>query len=155
MNSQQAQKQLQKYIYDIAYKTELHQADSLILIDLNQTFKHLINAEKIRLNKSSEMKSKIIKSLLDILIGYNNPRLNILGIRYFNKENRIEDSYKLSIYALESHQEIDQELISETAHLLANLDFDSSSNDRMAEKRFGTKKELQAFKKAYLKAKKR
>ena len=152
LNSQQTQNQLQKYIYDIAYKTELHLADSLIWIDIDQAFKHMVNAENIRINKSSEMKSKSIKSLLDILFSYNNSKLNILGIRYFNKESQIENSYKLSIYALESHQEIDQELISETAHLLAIFDFESNSDNKMAEKRFGTKKELQGFKKAYLKA---
>ncbi len=156
MNTQQAQSKLLKYQYDIIYKTELYLADSLASIAPKKAFDHLENAENIRIAKADKLKSSKTKSLLNILIQYNLPDLNILGIQYFNSKAQAEEAYKLMSLSLESHQKIDKLLLSETAHLLAIYDMDkSNSNSIMAEKRFGNKKELQAFKKAYIRASKK
>jgi hypothetical protein len=156
LNTEQAQAKLHKYQYDITYKTELYLADSLDTTVPEKAFEHLINAENIRINKADKLKSSKTPSLLDILIRYNSPELNILGINYFNNKSQSEEAYKLMKLSLESHQEVDKELISKTAHLLAIDDmYKSNSSSNMAEKRFGTKKELQTFKKAYIRASKK
>lgn len=156
LNTQQAKSKLQKYQYDIAYKTELHLADSLLEINPAACFSHLTAAEKIRSEKKDKIKSKHTQSLLDLILTYKNPELNIMGISYFNNNNQIENSYKLMVSALESNQEIERELINKTAHLLAIKDNeDLKPITEKANQRFGTKKELQAFKKAYIKASKK
>ena len=147
---------LKKYQYDMAYKVELHKADSLMDINVQEAFSHLKNAEECRLEYSSKMHMKTIPSLLNNILVYKKPELNTLGIRYFNANNEMESSFKLMQTSLINHELIDKKLITQTAHLLAIFDMDkSNSNSIMAEKRFGNKKELQTFKKAYIRASKK
>ncbi len=152
----QAKAQLSKYSYDISHANYLHSADSLQATNPKAAFTKLKLAETLRQEHIDKFHSKQVKSLLEILISYNNPKLNILGIKYFNEQNKPESSYKLMVLALKSNQEISDELISETAKLLALHDFEKNINaNALAEKRFGSAKELQAFKKAYIRASRR
>jgi hypothetical protein len=152
----QAKAQLSKYSFDISYANYMHRADSIQATDPKAAFTVLKLANTLHQENIDKFHSKQVKSLLEIIMDYNNPELNLLGIAYFNEHNKAEESYKLMVLALKSNQEISDELISETAHLLAIHDFDKNQNaDTIAEKRFGSAKELQGFKKAYIKASKR
>ena len=156
IDQSQAKVKLNKYQWDIAYKTEIYKADSLKSINLDLAFKHYVKAEELRLQHSSEMTSKSNKSLLDILIVENDAILNVKGIEYFNEQHYPENSFNIAVNALKTGQVINSELLSQLANLLAEQDLSAGLNTlQQAEKRFGEIKELQSFKKEYLKAARR
>ncbi len=150
-----AQTQIIKYQTDIAYSTYIFRADSLKNTYPKEAISLLEKAENLRLNKPNELHSTKLRALVDILYNYNLEPLNIMGIEYFIKVKKAEESYKLCVLALESGQDINKSLLTEVAKLLAYSDKKVEENTKkIAEKRFGNKKELKELKKAYLRASK-
>lgn len=149
----QAKSKLSKYQWDIAYKTNLYYADSLESVKPELAFNYYVKAEELRLKYGAEMNSKHNKTLCDVLNMKNNAILNKKGLEYLMEQNRIEDSFKLSVKALKSGQTINIEVLRQLAKLLAAKDQSYGLNAiQQATKRFGNTKELHSFKREYLKA---
>jgi len=156
LNTQSAKDKLSKYQTDIEYSTELFLADSLISINKKECFQHLVQAENIRVNKSSQLHSSKVKSLIDILFSYNDPDLNSSGIAYFINNEMPNEALKLCMFALQNNQEVKADLINQVATLIVAYDKQNNTDLKlMADKRFSNKKEYKSLKKAYLKASKK
>lgn len=156
LNIQSAKDKLSKYQADIAYSTELFLADSLISINKEACFQHLVEAENIRINKSSQLHSSKVKSLIDILFSYNDSHLNAKGLEYFINKEMPNEAIKLCKFALQNNQEVEVSLINRVAALIIAYDKKNNSDLKlMANKRFSNKKEFKNLKKAYLKASKK
>ena len=142
-----AKQKLTKYQYDIRYAQLIHQADSLRSTQAAKAFELLKEAEDIRQQHQKELQNPNTPSLLENLISYNDESLNRPGIAWFIENQKAEAAYKLCVHALESQQQIPQDLQEQSARLLAR--YDRQKGTANADLRFGSKKVLVKMKKAY------